>query len=88
MSGTVTISIEEYNRLRDRDILLSQMELKQVVIRESIWTGHIITVVESHDAAILLLSKKLGDTAFKLQMTREKLDELKIKQTKKRWFQL
>lgn len=86
MNGTVTINIEEYNRLRDRDILLGQMESKQIVVTESFWRGHVTTVIESKDEAIVILTDKLENANFHLQMATERYDELQSKCKSKGFF--
>lgn len=82
--NTVTIDLNEYNRLRDRDDLLRQLQGKNIVITASTWNGYVTTMFENRDEAFHELTKQLADAKFKLQMTEEKL--LKVTPVKKKWF--
>lgn len=84
--NTVTIDLDEYNRLRERDKLLEQMENKEIVIHESVWRGYIIHSFGKEEG-ISKISKLLGDAEFKLQMTKERLAKYEPVEQKKRWFQ-
>lgn len=81
---TATITIQEYNRLRDNDIKLRHLEMGRVVRLLSTWNGSITTIIDSKDEALLQLTKELQDANFQLEMTRNRLSELQMKQ--KKWY--
>lgn len=84
--NTVQIDLNEYNRLRDRDIRLRDLELKRVVFHENYWNGHVITIMETRDEAFIELTKRLQDANFNLWSAREKISNLEYSIKNRKWY--
>lgn len=73
------IDLHDYDRLKSRDLLLTQMENKNVVVTTSFWRGFVTKVFNDENDALIALTKRLGEVEFALQMTQEALEKEKSK---------
>ena len=88
MKGTVKIDIEEYNRLRDRDLMLSDMEQRKVIITMHNWNVKVTTIAKNIGEAFEVLNKRLSDTEFELFRAKEQLDKVLVKQLNRKWWHI